>query len=35
MMGCTPYSEEEQTVIMNNPEEYDAWIAEYKEEERS
>lgn len=33
MMGCTPYSEDEEKVIMADPEEYQAWLSEYAEEE--
>lgn len=31
MLGCTPHSEEQ--VVMNDPQEYQDWLAEYREEE--
>ena len=38
MLGCTPYSEEEESVVMNDPEEYGDWLSkkedEYIERER-
>ena len=32
MFGCTPYSEDEEKVVMNDPEEYQDWLAEFKED---
>ena len=29
MLGCTPYSDDEESVVMNNPEEYADWLGEY------
>lgn len=31
MLGCTPYAEEEINVEMNDTQEYQDWLAEYKE----
>ena len=33
MLGCTPHSENEETVKSKDPQEYDDWLAEYKEDE--
>ena len=33
MLGCTPYAEEEENVVMNNPEDYAEWLAEFGGEE--
>ena len=33
MLGCTPYAEEEVHVVMNNPEDYAEWLAEFGGEE--
>ena len=29
MIDCTPYSDDEEMVTMNDPEEYDDWWGEY------
>ena len=34
MLGCTPHAEDEETVKMNNPEDYEKWLAEYGGEEK-
>lgn len=31
MFGCTPYGEE--SVKLNDPQDYQDWLAEYKEDE--
>lgn len=33
MLGCTPYAEDEEKVVMNNPEEYAEWLAEFRGED--
>ena len=33
MLGCTPYSEDEENVKSKDPQDYADWIAEYKEDE--
>lgn len=33
MLGCTPYAEDEEHVVMNNPEDYEEWLAEFGGEE--
>lgn len=33
MLGCTPYSEDEENVVMNDPQDYADWLAEYREDE--
>lgn len=33
MLGCTPYSEDEENVVMNDPQDYSDWLAEYGEED--
>ena len=34
MLGCTPYSEDEEKVRMTDPQEYESWLAEYREEDK-
>lgn len=33
MLGCSPYSYDEESVKMNDPQDYQDWLAEYKEDE--
>ena len=35
MLGCTPYAEDEERVQMNDPQEYQDWLVEYKEDDNS
>ena len=32
MSGCTPHSEDEETVVMNDPQDYADYLAEYGED---
>lgn len=31
--GCTPYSYDEEPIESNDPQDYEEWLAEYREED--
>ena len=33
MLGCTPYADDEQTTVVNDPQEYEDWLAEYGDDD--
>lgn len=33
MLGCTPYAEDEEMVEMRDPQDYQDWLAEYREDD--
>jgi hypothetical protein len=34
MLGCTPYSEDEEKVKLSDPQDYEEWLSEYAEEDK-